>query len=1068
MSARSRLIRLCSVTVVSAFIAGAAMLTAPTAYAVDSVVQDTVQAPTDEQAASAGTPDASTDVTGIPADTSASNQADPPAASVVSETTETATGDEASTGDTTFRDNSAMLDSANEDASVDDAAATSATEIAIAEGALSWGVKQSFRNYIYNFAMFEGRSTLLGTTVAQPDAKGAFTWAQGTGIATNGATQDTTDITADVSFGVGAGVHFQSHPMDTGNGEAYALDLAFTNPRVLITSPTTGELRLDVSGREFIDPTSVGAPFSYTDVVFATLDLPQATTAGGGLTWTAATATLTQTGSEAFGGFYQAGETLDPVTFSTIGGTTDTSPNPNPNPDSTIAETSVTLAASKTEVATGEVVTLTATIAPKTATGTVQFFNGTTKLGDAARATDGAATHKAMNLPVGTHEISAEFTPTDPAAFAGSRSAEPIKLRVSATAVSGDAANATLSWGVKESFRNYVVGPIAAGTITMLGSTNQASRNGVFNWTGGTGTATSNGSKANVTYGEGNGLHLRGHSMGAKNQGPFALDLALTNPRVVVTSATQGEIRIDVAGREFAGMNDLGKEINLKQVVVATLNLPSPSANGKTLTWNNAPATLTTAGSKALGAFYPAGEALDPATFSLAMGTAVTAKKPTEILLKASATTVKHGAAVTLTASAKPNLAGTVVFSSGGKQLGGAMKVVNGQAKTTIKPAAGAHAITASFTPASDSYGRSVSNTVKLTVEKKPDQPSITPPKGAQAAGSLNWGVSTAFADYVTGPIAKGRVTTSGVGASGGVYLFPQTSRSSWNATTHTGSVQYSGTVTYEGHKGLLREGVTDPRIDVTGPTTAVLYSGGARWATLDLGAATKSVGANGEVTWSGVPVNGGFTGGAGGGSSYSLPADGLSFTVGAASGVSFGSTSVSNADKKRTVAETAPTTTGIRILTAPDQIAAGAELEFEAEGFETSEREMIVAMYPGPIVLDEAAGANGAGTVRWLGTLPEDLAPGEYTITVQGSTDAGAVITVLEEKASKAAKQEKRETEALLADGVDAGALAAAGVAPLATGPVWLWWVGAGSLLIIASAMGGLVALQRRAGAQP
>lgn len=1070
MSARTRLLRLCSVSVVTAFIAGAAMFTAPTAYAVEAGAPDTVHASSDEQSATATAVD-------VPADALADTSADPstenpavrpPAPAEPStlapaahdETDETATGDAAS------GDDAAVPGPVAED--TDSAgAATTATQIAVTEGALSWGVKQSFRNYIYNFTMFEGRSSLLGNTVVQPDAKGGFTWSQGTGTATQGANDtnnDTTNVTADVAFGAGAGVHFQSHPMNTGTGEAYALDLAFTNPRVLITSATAGELRLDVSGREFIDATSVGAPFNYTDVVFATLDLPQVTATGDGLTWTAAAATLTQAGSDAFGGFYQAGEALDPVTFSTTGGAAQVTPDPTPIPAP--IETSVTLTASKTALATGEAATLTATVAPQNATGTIQFFNGASTLGGAVQVTDGAAVHSVVNLSVGTHQISADFTPADPTAFASSRSTKSIELRVTNKAVSGKVADTTLSWGLKESFRGYIVGPIAGGTITMLGSTTQANSNGVFNWTGGTGTAMSDGSKANVAYGAGNGLHLQGHGMEIKGKTAYALDLALTNPRVVVTSATTGEIRIDVAGREFAGMNDLGKEISLKQVVVATLNLPAPSASGKTLTWKNAPATLTKAGSDALGGFYPAGEALDPATFSLTMGTEVSAKKPTETRLQASATTVKHGAAVTLTASVKPNLAGTVVFASGGKQLGGAIKVANGQAQTTIKPAAGIHTVTASFTPASDSYGHSVSNSVKVTVEKKPGQPEVAPSNGAQNAGSLSWGVSTAFANYVTGPIAKGAITTSGVGSSGGVYLFPQASSSNWNVAAHTGSVQYSGTVTYVGHKGLLREGVTDPRIDVTGPTTAVLYSGGARWAMLDLGAATKTVGANGEVTWSGVPVNGGFTGGSGGGSSYSLPADGLSFTVGAASGASFGDTSVSNADKKRTVADTAPTTTGIRIITAADQITAGAELEFEADGFEAGEREMIVALYPGPVVLDEAAGANGAGTVRWLGTLPDDIKPGEYTITVQGSSDAGAVFTVLDEKDAKDAKQ-ARDTKAQLSSGVDGEAVAAAGIVPPGTGPVWLWWVGAGSLLIIAAAMGGLVALQRRAGTQ-
>ena len=333
---------------------------------------------------------------------------------------------------------------------------------------------------------------------------------------------------------------------------------------------------------------------------------------------------------------------------------------------------------------------------------------------------------------------------------------------------------------------------------------------------------------------------------------------------------------------------------------------------------------------------------------------------------------------------------------------------------------------------------------------------------GAQAAGSLSWGVSSAFAKYVTGPIAKGEVSTTGVGGSGGAYLFPQAAGGSWDTATQTGSVQYSGVVSFTGHKGLLQEGVSNPMIQVTGPDSAVIYSGGAQWGTLNLGAASKSVGANGEVTWSGVPVTGGFSGGASGGNQYSLPADPLTFTVGVASGVSYGSTAVSNESLKRTAASAPPTTTGIRILTDAKKLVPGGEIEFEAAGFESKEREALVVLYPGAIVLDEAAGADAAGTLRWLGTIPEDTELGEYVITVQGSTDAGAVIEVREpEKKSKAAAKQKT-VEELAAEATQA-APAAAGILPTESSPVWVWWAASAGLLLIAGTMGGLVVAQRK-----
>lgn len=1027
MSARSRLIRLCSATVVSAFIAGAAMLTAPTAFAADGdtptaePVVEAIQSvepttPVEPEEAEPGAPEATEPV--APNDPPAPVPTDPGVEEDA--TVETQSTEEPQPAGTP----EVVRVAPNSDAK-----ALAENAVQVTGGSLEWGIKKSFVDYVASAGSVAG----LGSTAVTDDH---FVWNAGSG-------SFSVDGTGSIAFPAADGVHFEAH--------GGVLDLGFTHPRIELTSSTTGNLYLDVAVSGNVTP----------GVHFATLTFAAATGSGAELVWSNAAVLLTADGAAAFNGMYQAGTALDPMTFSTL--------NSQVAP---ATATATVIESDKSSITEGDTVTLAATVSPAGAAGTIQFFSGTTKLGTPVTADSGSATLTTSKLPVGNHEISAQFTPNDPETFASSVSSNSAQVRVLArpagpTSVS--VANATLSWGVKESFRNYLVGPIAHGSISTLGSTTQARANGVFSWSGGTGTAMSDGSKANVAYGSGNGIYLRGHGMTVNGEQAFALDMALTNPRIVITSATKGEIRMDVSGREFVGTTSVGPKVDLKQAVIATLELPAPSAKGKTLSWANVPATLTAAGSDALGGFYNAGEALDPVTFSFNTDTAVTGKKPTSTTLTASATSIKHGGTVTLTAAVKPGIAGTVAFSAGGKQLGGTVATANGLARTSLKPADGVHSVTATFTPKDSTYGHSVSNSVKVTVEKKPVTRPDTkvPANGAKAAGSLSWGVSTAFADYVTGPIAKGSVSTSGVGSSGGAYLFPQASGGSWNSTTQTGSVQYSGTVTYTGHHGLLREGVSNPMIQVTGPTTAVLYSGGAQWATLDLGAATKSVGSYGEVTWSGVPVNGGFSGGAGGGSSYTLPADGLSFTVGAASGVSYGSTSVSNADKKRTVAETAPTTTGIRILTAADQIAAGSELEFEAVGFEPGEREMIVAMYPGPIVLDEAAGANDSGTVRWLGTLPEDLTPGEYTITLQGSTDAGAVITVADEQDAKVAKQKERDAQALLADGVAGDALTTAGIAAASTGPVWLWWAGAGALLIIAAAMGGLVALQRRAGTQ-
>ncbi|GAA1317066.1 HtaA domain-containing protein [Leucobacter albus] len=355
-----------------------------------------------------------------------------------------------------------------------------------------------------------------------------------------------------------------------------------------------------------------------------------------------------------------------------------------------------------------------------------------------------------------------------------------------------------------------------------------------------------------------------------------------------------------------------------------------------------------------------------------------------------------------------------------------------------------------------------------------PDGPGITPPKpqpkpqpkpvgssGQAQAGSLSWGISAGFKDYITGRIAKGAISTSGVGGSGGAYLFPQAAGGSWNAATQTGTVQFSGVVTFTGHRGLLNEPFANPVITVTSATSGTLSAGGRTFG-LDLGAASKSVGANGEVTWSGVPVSGSISGGgsAGGAAgSGSFAADPLSFTVGAASRVQFGSTTQTEQKAEREPAATAPTTEGIRVITPKEELVPGGTIEFVAAGFEADERDVLVVLYSDPIVLDKKAGANQFGEVRWIGQLPDDLEPGKHTITLQGSKDAGAIIDVIDPKKAKQDKPVVKRQDTGVAEAQAAGVIPEA-----AGGAVWMWWAGAGALLILAAALTALVVRQRRA----
>jgi hypothetical protein len=69
----------------------------------------------------------------------------------------------------------------------------------------------------------------------------------------------------------------------------------------------------------------------------------------------------------------------------------------------------------------GTTVHLTATVTPA-APGTVQFKDGSASIGSAVTVSGGVATTSTTTLSVGSHNLSAVFTPTDPTAFNGSTS----------------------------------------------------------------------------------------------------------------------------------------------------------------------------------------------------------------------------------------------------------------------------------------------------------------------------------------------------------------------------------------------------------------------------------------------------------------------------------------------------------------------------------------------------------------------------------------------------------------------------------------------------------------------
>ncbi len=282
----------------------------------------------------------------------------------------------------------------------------------------------------------------------------------------------------------------------------------------------------------------------------------------------------------------------------------------------------------------------------------------------------------------------------------------------------GEVANATLDWGVKTSFRNYITSPIAKGSVTNLGATTGS---GPYSWTGGTGTANLDGTGVDVAFGENDGVHFQGHAEGEES----ILDLTFTQPQLKVTSPTTAELYLDVDGREFVDTTTLGEFYSFDDVHFADVTLPAPTVSGSTYTWTNAAATMTADGLDAFGGFYNASTAgLDPITFSAPIAAVPAAETTTSIA--ASAVTATEGDSVEFTATVAPaEAAGAVVFSNrtanGAGEISPAIPVESGVAKfTTDALPAGANQVEAKFTPTDASaFAGSTSTSTTVTVEEQ-------------------------------------------------------------------------------------------------------------------------------------------------------------------------------------------------------------------------------------------------------------------------------------------------------------------------------------------------------------
>ncbi len=173
----------------------------------------------------------------------------------------------------------------------------------------------------------------------------------------------------------------------------------------------------------------------------------------------------------------------------------------------------------------------------------------------------------------------------------------------------------SVQWGVKQSFRSYLMGPIAHGGWTVEGGAEFAGAergpDGRFIWpiAKGSGAVTTAG--AATASGAGS-VTMHGHD--------DVLGTTLSDPTVAITG-TQGELKLDYRAKKAESFTAGSPFVWVEGEQVTAVKFALPAARDfhrdGTTTITTGATTLETGFNEALGGIYEAGSTMDPVTLVL-------------------------------------------------------------------------------------------------------------------------------------------------------------------------------------------------------------------------------------------------------------------------------------------------------------------------------------------------------------------------------------------------------------------------------------------------------------------
>ncbi len=408
----------------------------------------------------------------------------------------------------------------------------------------------------------------------------------------------------------------------------------------------------------------------------------------------------------------------------------------------------------------GVSVTLTSTVTPSTATGTVTFSDGATVLGTGSLS-GGIATFSTAALAGGPHSITAVYGGN--ANFAASTSA-PITQTVNpaATTTVVTSNSNPSAFGAPVIFTATVSAPTATGTVTfsdggvVLGTGSLSGGIATFS------TAALAGGPHSITAAYGGNANF-----GASTSAPITQNVNLAATTTVVTS--------NLNPSAFGAS------------VIFTATVSAPTATG-TVTFSDGATVLGTGSlSGGTATFSTATLAFGAHSITAAYGgnanfAASTSAPITQNVNLAATTTVvtsslnpsTYGASVIFTATVSaPTATGTVTFSDGATVLGTGSLSGGTATFSTAALAGGPHSITAAY-GGNANFGASTSAPITQTVN-----PAATTTVVTSNLNPSTYGAAVIFMATVSAPTATGTVTFSdgatvlGTGSlSGGTATF--------------------------------------------------------------------------------------------------------------------------------------------------------------------------------------------------------------------------------------------------------------------------------------------------------